>query len=184
MRESATVQRARQWLHVAPRRRAIARSIAPFRRARPRHCRRSPPTLHQFRFSHFNEKVRWVLDHKRIAASPAFLPARHAHPADAPPHRAEQLPVWCDGGHTHRRLGGDHRPSRAPASRAVAAARRSGRARYAPSRCSGGSTRRSARRCAPPPSPRSLADSRLHGGAVHRPHQPRSRAGSTAPAFP
>lgn len=39
-------------------------------------------TLWQFRYSHFNEKIRWVLDYKGIDYTPStFLPGTHVMPA-------------------------------------------------------------------------------------------------------
>lgn len=55
------------------------------------------PTLHQFRFSHFNEKVRWALDYKRIAhRRRSYLPGMHIVPM-LYRSRQKQLPVWCEG---------------------------------------------------------------------------------------
>jgi len=60
----------------------------------------SPPTLHQFRFSHYNEKVRWVLDHKRIAhRRRSYLPGMHILPMLRRSGQ-QQVPVWCDDGQT------------------------------------------------------------------------------------
>ncbi len=57
----------------------------------------STPTLHQFRFSHFNEKVRWVLDHKRVPHHRhSYLPGMHILPMLRRTGQ-KQLPVWCDG---------------------------------------------------------------------------------------
>ena len=55
------------------------------------------PTLHQFRFSHFNEKVRWVLDHKRVPhRRRSYLPGMHILPTMRRTGQ-QQLPVWCEG---------------------------------------------------------------------------------------
>lgn len=55
------------------------------------------PTLHQFRFSHYNEKVRWVLDHKRIPhRRRSYLPGMHIVPMVLRSGQ-RQVPVWCDG---------------------------------------------------------------------------------------
>lgn len=55
------------------------------------------PTLHQFRFSHYNEKVRWALDHKRVAhRRRSYLPGMHILPVLRRSGQ-KQVPVWCDG---------------------------------------------------------------------------------------
>lgn len=55
------------------------------------------PTLHQFRFSHFNEKVRWALDYKRVPHHRrSYLPGMHILPM-LYRSRQKQLPVWCEG---------------------------------------------------------------------------------------
>jgi glutathione S-transferase len=57
----------------------------------------APPTLHQFRFSHYNEKVRWVLDHKRIPhRRRSYLPGMHVVPMLLRSGQ-RQVPVWNDG---------------------------------------------------------------------------------------
>lgn len=58
----------------------------------------NPPVLHQFRFSHYNEKVRWVLDHKRIPhRRRSYLPGMHILPMLRLSGQ-KQVPVWCEDG--------------------------------------------------------------------------------------
>ena len=55
------------------------------------------PTLHQFRFSHFNEKARWALDHKRVAhRRRSYLPGMHVLPIRRLTGQ-QQVPVLVDG---------------------------------------------------------------------------------------
>jgi glutathione S-transferase len=55
------------------------------------------PTLHQFRFSHFNEKARWTLDHKRLAhRRRSYLPGMHVLPIRRLTGQ-QQVPVLVDG---------------------------------------------------------------------------------------
>lgn len=55
------------------------------------------PTLHQFRFSHYNEKARWALDHKRIAhRRRSYLPGMHVLPIRRLTGQ-QQVPVLVDG---------------------------------------------------------------------------------------
>jgi glutathione S-transferase len=55
------------------------------------------PQLHHFRFSHFNEKARWALDHKRIPhRRRAYLPGLHMVPLMLL-SRQHQVPVLRDG---------------------------------------------------------------------------------------
>ena len=56
-----------------------------------------PPLLHQFRFSHYNEKARWALDHKRVAhRRRSYLPGMHLMPL-LWQSRQRQVPVLRDG---------------------------------------------------------------------------------------
>lgn len=56
------------------------------------------PVLHQFRFSHYNEKVRWALDHKRVAhRRRSYLPGMHVLPMLRLTGQ-KQVPVWCEDG--------------------------------------------------------------------------------------
>jgi glutathione S-transferase len=58
------------------------------------------PTLHQFRFSHYNEKVRWALDYKRIPhRRRSYLPGLHIVPMLLRSGQ-KQVPVWCEGATT------------------------------------------------------------------------------------
>ena len=58
----------------------------------------SPPVLHQFRFSHYNEKVRWVLDHKRVGhRRRSYLPGMHILPMLRLSGQ-KQVPVWFADG--------------------------------------------------------------------------------------
>lgn len=55
------------------------------------------PTLHQFRFSHYNEKARWALDHKRVAhRRRSYLPGLHILPMLRLTGQ-KQVPVLVDG---------------------------------------------------------------------------------------
>jgi len=55
------------------------------------------PTLHQFRFSHYNEKARWALDHKRVAhRRRSYLPGMHVLPIRRLTGQ-QQVPVLVDG---------------------------------------------------------------------------------------
>jgi len=57
----------------------------------------SLPLLHQFRFSHFNEKARWALDHKHIAhRRRSYLPGLHIVPVLLASWQ-RQVPVLRDG---------------------------------------------------------------------------------------
>jgi len=57
----------------------------------------SAPLLHQFRFSHYNEKARWTLDHKRVAhRRRAYLPGMHIVPLFLLSGQ-RQVPVLRDG---------------------------------------------------------------------------------------
>ena len=54
--------------------------------------------LHQFRFSHYNEKVRWALDHKRIPhRRRSYLPGMHVLPMLRLSGQ-KQVPVWAADG--------------------------------------------------------------------------------------
>jgi glutathione S-transferase len=60
----------------------------------------STPTLHQFRFSHYNEKARWALDHKRVPhRRRSYLPGMHILPMLRRSGQ-KQVPVWCTAGET------------------------------------------------------------------------------------
>lgn len=57
----------------------------------------SVPLLHQFRFSHFNEKARWALDYKGVAhRRRSYLPGTHFVPVLLA-SRQKQVPVLRDG---------------------------------------------------------------------------------------
>lgn len=58
------------------------------------------PRLHQFRFSHYNEKARWALDHKGVAHTRrSYLPGMHVLPVLLR-SRQRQVPVLRDGATT------------------------------------------------------------------------------------
>jgi glutathione S-transferase len=56
------------------------------------------PVLHQFRFSHYNEKVRWAVDHKRIPhRRRSYVPGLHIL-SMLRLSGQKQVPVWCEDG--------------------------------------------------------------------------------------
>jgi len=58
----------------------------------------SDRVLHQFRFSHFNEKARWALDHKGLPhRRRSYLPGMHVMPMLWRSGQ-KQLPVLCEDG--------------------------------------------------------------------------------------